>query len=475
MKDLFPGYYPASNEQFLELWQQCIFIFDTNVLLDFYEYRNETRTDFFKALDAIKHRLWIPHQVALEYHENRLNRIKQAESNFTKIKKILDIEASKILDKETTKTLSHNFKSQYLSPGVVQEIRENVKKVFDIFLDQLASCREDLIQIDGNDYIRDKITDLFQGKIGEPPINQAELNEIYSEGQQRYEISRPPGFKDQQIKDPDSHYIYKGLVFKRVYGDLILWKQILKQVKSKSLSHIIFITGDNKPDWWRIEDGETIGGRPELVEEISEAGASLFYMYKPERFLEYARKYLQLEVKEKSIQEVEEISVSNSLAELELQDDTFQQSSPAERYVRNLIDINIPLSNIESLRRTTNIPLSNIESLRRTTNIPLSNIERIVAAVNNIPSTADFAKQLPSVRAIQLAQDHYGLRNNTLVAGIIAHCDQLTALIENQNRLLRQAQPTAIIKQSIPYVNEEINSENLTDSEASQEVESSED
>jgi hypothetical protein len=461
MKDLFPGYYPASKEQFLELWQQCIFIFDTNVLLDFYEYRNETRTDFFKVLDAIKHRLWIPHQVALEYHENRINRIKQAESNFTNIKKILDIEASKILDKETTKTLSHNFKSQYLSPEVVQEIRENVKKVFDTFLDQLASCREDLIQIDGNDYIRDKITDLFQGKIGEPPINQAELDQIYSEGQQRYEISRPPGFKDQQIKNPDSHYICKGLVFKKVYGDLILWKQILKQVKSKSLRRIIFITGDNKPDWWRIEDGETIGGRPELVEEISEAGASLFYMYKPERFLEYARKYLQLEVKEKSIQEVEEISVSNSLAELGLQDDTFQQSSPAERYVRNLTDINVPLSNIESLRRTTNIPLTNIE--------------RIVAAVNDITSTADFAKQLPSIRAMQLAQDHYGLRNNTLVAGIIAQCDHLAGLIENQNRLLRQAQPTSIIKQSIPYVNEEINSENLTDSEASQEVESSED
>jgi hypothetical protein len=466
MKDLFPGYYPASKEQFLELWQQCIFIFDTNVLLDFYEYRNETRTDFFKVLDAIKHRLWIPHQVALEYHENRSNRIKQAESNFTNIKKILDIEASKILDKETTKTLSHNFKSQYLSPGVVQEIRENVKKVFDTFLDQLASCREDLIQIDGNDYIRDKITDLFQGKIGEPPTNQAELDEIYSEGQQRYEISRPPGFKDQQIKNPDSHYIYKGLVFKRVYGDLILWKQILKQVKSKSLSRIIFITGDNKPDWWRIEDGETIGGRPELVEEISEAGASLFYMYKPERFLEYARKYLQLEVKEKSIQEVEEVSILNNLVEAELQDDLSEQLLPAERYARNILDINMPLSNVARY-------VTNIERLGRTTNIP-TNIERIVAAVKNLPTKADVAKQLPSVRAMQLAQDQYGLINNTLMAGIIAQHD-LTALIENQNRLLKQAQTRAIIKQSMPYVNEEINSEDLTDSEASQEVESSED
>jgi len=47
MKDLFPGYYSPSDEDFLELWQKCIFIFDTNVILDFYEHRNETHEDFF--------------------------------------------------------------------------------------------------------------------------------------------------------------------------------------------------------------------------------------------------------------------------------------------------------------------------------------------------------------------------------------------------------------------------------------------
>lgn len=321
MKDLFPGYYLPSDEEFSELWHHCIFIFDTNVLLDFYEYRNETRQEFFKVLDAIKDRLWIPHQVALEYNENRINRIKQAESNFIKAKSLLD---------ETPETLSQSFNSQCFPPEVVQEMKENVKEVLDTFWNKLASCREDLIKTNGTDYIRDKITDLFQGKIGEAPINQSELDEIYAEGEQRYKIFRPPGFKDEENKnkdknkDKENHYICKGLAFKRVYGDLILWKQILKQVKSKPLSHIIFITGDNKPDWWREEHGETLGARPELVEEILDAGASMFYMYKPERFLKYAQKYLQLELKEKSIQEVEEVSVSNNLSPAELEKDYFK-------------------------------------------------------------------------------------------------------------------------------------------------------
>jgi hypothetical protein len=348
-----------------------------------------------------------------------------------------------------------------------QRNERNAKKVFDTFWDKLAPYREELIEIDGPDYIRDKITDLFQGKIGKPPVNQAELDKIYLEGEQRYKISRPPGFGDKRKEEgEDNYYTWNGLAFNTAYGDLILWKQILEQVKSKPLSHVIFITGDNKPDWWTKEKGKNIGRR-ELVEEILEAGACMFYMYQPEIFLKCAQKYLHLEVKEESIQQVEEVSILNNLVEAELQDDLSEQLLPAERYARNILDINMPLSNVARY-------VTNIERSGRTTNIPLTNIERIVAAVKNLPTTADVAKQLPSVRAMQLAQDQYGLINNTLMAGIIAQHD-LTALIENQNRLLKQAQTRAIIKQSIPYVNEEINSEDLTDSEASQEVESSED
>jgi hypothetical protein len=313
MKDLFPGYYPLSDEEFSELWQQCFFIFDTNVLLEFYEHRNETRKDFFNVLDAIKDRLWIPHQVALEYHKNRITRIKKAESNFADAKKAWD------------QTLSNNFNSKCFPPEIVKEMRENAKKVFDAFWDKLAPCREELIQVDGTDYIRDKITDLFRGRIGKPPVSQAELDKIYLEGEQRYKIFRPPGFRDQRKeKEEDNYYIWNGLAFNTAYGDLILWKQILEQVKSNSLSHVIFITGDNKPDWWTKEKGKNIGRR-ELVEEILEAGACMFYMYQPEIFLKCAQKYLHLEVKEESIQQVEEVSISNNLSEPELEEDSFTE------------------------------------------------------------------------------------------------------------------------------------------------------
>ena len=287
---------------------------------------------------------------------------------------------------------------------------EDVKKVFDTFGDKLASSKEELIQINGTDYIRDKITDLFQGKIGEPPIKQDELNEIYSEGQKRYEICRPPGFLDKdKDKDKDKNnncYIYKGLVVKRAYGDLILWKQILKQVKSKPLSHIIFITRDNKDDWWRKEHGKTIGPRPELTEEILDAGASMFYMYTPKRFLEFATKYTPVQVKEESIQQVEEVSVSNSLSEPELRGN-FSRQSVIDSY-------------------------------------GLSNI-------------ANLTKQLSAIDAMQLINiDNYGLRNNiSAISDMMAEQDRFIAsvnqTIENHNRFMEQMKKqVAIPKQLIP-------------------------
>ncbi|WP_231662859.1 PIN-like domain-containing protein, partial [Pseudanabaena sp. 'Roaring Creek'] len=75
MKDLFPGYYLPTEEEFIELWKSGIFVLDTNVLLKLYKYDQKTCDDFFKVLRVVSDRLWIPHQVALEFQENRVSTI----------------------------------------------------------------------------------------------------------------------------------------------------------------------------------------------------------------------------------------------------------------------------------------------------------------------------------------------------------------------------------------------------------------
>ncbi|MEA5496333.1 PIN-like domain-containing protein [Limnoraphis robusta Tam1] len=290
MKDLFQ-YYPLTKDQYRELWEKCTFILDTNVLLNFYEYTDKTLEDFFKVLEKFKDRLWIPHQVALEYHKNPKSRIQTMNKRYEKINNDLDQIKRSIPEEE-----------------------EGLKESFDNFYERLEKYQQSFLENSRLENVAQKIDGLFPVEnIGEKPENQAELDAIYKEGEERYKKKVPPGFTDSG--KPDSYDRF-GLKFECKYGDLILWKQILKQVQNQSLSHIIFITFDNKEDWWKIEQRQTLEPRPELTKEILDAGASMFHMYKPEQFLKYALEYFDIEIQEESIQQVEEVSAMNNDSEL---------------------------------------------------------------------------------------------------------------------------------------------------------------
>ena len=75
MKKIFPGYYRPTKKEFSNLWNSCLFVLDANVLLNLYRYSQETSDELIQILKQISDRLWIPHQAALEYQENRLQTI----------------------------------------------------------------------------------------------------------------------------------------------------------------------------------------------------------------------------------------------------------------------------------------------------------------------------------------------------------------------------------------------------------------
>lgn len=82
MKNNFPGYFPPNNVDVQELWETCLFTVDANILLNMYRYSDHTRREFIKILKAIEDRLWLPHQAAQEYFENRLQVISQQEKAY---------------------------------------------------------------------------------------------------------------------------------------------------------------------------------------------------------------------------------------------------------------------------------------------------------------------------------------------------------------------------------------------------------
>ena len=158
--------------------------------------------------------------------------------------------------------------------------------------------------------MRKRIDQILEGKVGNPFDTQNELDEIYKEGKSRYENECPPGYFDKG--KGGGVYTYGGLIYKREYGDLILWKQIIRKIsEDESCKQVIFITQDVKKDWWwkvNSKGEKTIGPRPELVQEIfSEGKIENFYMYNSDRFLHYAKEYLKIDVSDKTIDQVRDI------------------------------------------------------------------------------------------------------------------------------------------------------------------------
>jgi len=297
MREQFVGYYPLSEKQFEELWRNCIFVLDTNVLLHLYSYSPQTYAEFINLLSQISNRLWIPHQVALEYHFNRLTTIRQQEQTYKEVTSILNKTLARLKQKVSGEHLSIDARS----------LLSKIKETFASIKEELSEWNENHPDLYTRDNIRDDITNLFQGKVGEP-YSQERLNEIYEHGADRYEFKIPPGYGDHTKKDIKR---FEGLEIQDKYGDLILWFQIIDKAKD-SESPVIVITDDQKEDWWWKFSGHTLGPRPEMVSEISREAEADFYMYTAHQFIKYAGEYLEFQITQEAIDEVQDVAEAKS-------------------------------------------------------------------------------------------------------------------------------------------------------------------
>ena len=345
MKKKFFGYYRPNNDQFSDLWKNCLFIIDANVLLDLYRYPTEARNDLIMILKLISSRLWIPYQVALEYHENRLNVIAEQVKRYGEVTKILNDTKNKLIGELNNLDLKKRHSA--INP---EDFLKKIDDDFNEFLTKLEKLKHVQPDVSSNDELRDEIDTFLEGKVGSPPESQAELDKIYIEGDKRFKQNRPPGYVDANDKNKEGSYLYGGLDFKRKYGDWILWNQIKKEAAAKKLEYIIFVTGDGKSDWWWLFESngkKTIGPRPELVEEIcSETGLKLFYIYNTQRFLEFSKTYLGANINQKSIDQARDIAqISKDKTSIELSQHIVPEHAVYSWLINLVRDTGIIISN----------------------------------------------------------------------------------------------------------------------------------
>lgn len=301
--DVIINYYP-SHDQLNILLKEAVIVFDTCALLELYHYRDATQSNIINNVFAhLKNRLWLPHQVMTEYLNNRehvankpiksykrliyeypsdkesgdMIRIKSDMEEMIKKQKELSGKINTLKEK-----LSTQDKHPYCDTNIFIEIVNAEKTLVDSLihfkmrveevdksLTDLASDREDeIVKSLEADIILKAITDYFT--VGDE-FTFDDLMQIVKEGSFRYSKTIPPGYED-----------VKGKVGLQVYGDLILWKQILNYA-SKNERSVILVSNEKKSDW--LDNRNVNKPRFELLKEFNNIANNFFWMYNLSLFL----------------------------------------------------------------------------------------------------------------------------------------------------------------------------------------------
>lgn len=285
MRGPFEGYHPLSASEADILWSTALVVVDTNVLLNMYRLSPSARIKLLSTLEAYSDRLWLPHQVGVEFHSNRVEEIRNQRSMGSKLLKT--VESFKGAFTSVLQDYALNVDTGFL--------REDLEEMVETFSLRIKKASEDHAKGYGvtpqSDPILMALEVLYDEKIGVGPSGDW-LKSAYVEAEARYADKVPPGFKDAKNKSAP-----------RKYGDYIIWSQILQHAKDGQ-HDVLFVTDDKKSDWWWESEGETLGPDPRLRNEFRAKTGRLFYAYRSDRFVRLSDERQSVATDEKLISEI---------------------------------------------------------------------------------------------------------------------------------------------------------------------------
>lgn len=253
------------------LFEHGLLIFDTSSLIELYYYSEDVACDILdKSYDFFgSSRMFLPSHVKFEFDKNRINTIQKSiniydslldpevkDAQYPKMVREIDdflTTLNKLNEKLTgnlqtfEESLGGKQKHPYLSTELIRSLctakedffvslpRENPFVVLgDSIQKEINERKQELQSKFAYDSIQNKINNYFS--IGRD-YSYAELLEISQQGEWRYNSKIPPGYMD-----------VNGKVGFQIYGDLIIWKQLLEYAKERNLP-CIFVSDDTKEDW----------------------------------------------------------------------------------------------------------------------------------------------------------------------------------------------------------------------------------
>nr|WP_297669955.1 PIN domain-containing protein [uncultured Desulfovibrio sp.] len=204
---------------------------DTNVLLDLYRVNKDTRDTLKDIIDSFGTRIWIPYHVAYEFLKKRNTVKNTSQQMFAAISNNIKKFESEIINSfnEQMDTSNIRLKNTSEFSKEIENFKDSISTVIKNFNEKIEKHGEDLNNDLQHHDIISWIFEKFNGHVGEPFENEAEIIE---EAKQRISAGRAPGISDTNKEN-------------NKYGDYFIWRQILDYTNNTS-HNVIFVTSEKK-------------------------------------------------------------------------------------------------------------------------------------------------------------------------------------------------------------------------------------
>jgi len=231
-----------------EIKNTALVVLDTNALLVPYSIGTNSLSQIKETYEKLVEtkQLLVPGQVAREFAKNRT-------------KPILDVfQQLNQKQNNANKALSSLQKGKYPLLESLNDYQETIRiekeidKLLNNYKKSISNVLNHIRSWTWNDPVSLLYSELFTKEvIFDLPLEQEELQEELSR-RQLHKI--PPGYKDSTKDD-------SGI------GDLLIWFTILEVGKLRK-KDVIFVSSDQKPDWWYNIEKQALYPRYELADEF---------------------------------------------------------------------------------------------------------------------------------------------------------------------------------------------------------------
>ncbi|MFJ4107984.1 PIN-like domain-containing protein [Oerskovia enterophila] len=344
-------------------------VLDTNILLGLYRVSPELRETRLSVLRKIGSRLFVPHQVGVEFHRNRREVVQDIRTEYSALEAVIG----------TLSKAVKQFGGENRYAESAKQVRDLVEPALAQILDGLKElAKEDAHLIDlRQDPVLDALEELLEGRIGKAPSPKKLARRVQEFIAVRVPLSLPPGYADTgkiENRGPAA-----------AAGDYLLWREVLTMAKRND-TDVVLITDETKPDWW------SIGGNrlptvphPLLVSEFREKTGRNYYQLRSQDLLKLAS-VLDVTVSDDDLAEEEELYAARAeraaLANLAL----VSAFASEERSARALAALRANMSELNTLAfsESTRSSLASAMSELSSPGVPPSVLGALAADMRNL-------------------------------------------------------------------------------------------